>query len=104
MAGIIAYPELELGGQADQTIKGHKGAIKKFIKFRQSGLVNDPRSFDEYSEAGLCEESTFLQYGNYLIEDARMKDGSLHMLSSIEQFMIRLKGVIYRRNRSNPIW
>ena len=41
MAGIIAYPELELGGQADQTIKGHKGAIKKFIKFRQSGLVND---------------------------------------------------------------
>jgi hypothetical protein len=100
---IIEYPELELGGQSVQTKKGAKGAKKMYINYRVVEC-NDKREFEEYSEDEQCTQKNFLQYGNYLVTDARKKDGSLFMLSTLEQFMINFKGVVYRAFKKNPLW
>jgi hypothetical protein len=100
---IIDYPELELGGQSEQTKKGAKGSKKMFLSFRVH-KCNDKREFSEYSEVELCRESTFLQYGNFFIEDARKKDGSLYVLESLQQYMVNFKGLIYRTFRKNSLW
>jgi hypothetical protein len=74
-----------------------------FIAFRRN-KCNDRRLYTEYTETELVNEKTFKQYGKFLVSDATKKDGSLFMLSSLEQFMINFKGVLYRTYKKNALW
>jgi hypothetical protein len=98
------YPELEIGGQSAKTLAGHASAVAFFIiKYRQK-VIKDMREFDQYSENELCDASMFRRFGFYLVNEAKMANGEWYAKDTLEQAMIRLKGVIYRRFRNNLIW
>jgi hypothetical protein len=97
------YPELEIGGQSAKTLAGYAGAIVFFIKYRKK-VRKDLREFDQYSENELADASMFRQFGFYLVNEAKIANGEWYAKDTLEQAMIRLKGVIYRRFRNNLIW
>jgi hypothetical protein len=69
----MLYREAGTGGRAKSTIVGKEAAMKHFKTYLLSrGII-----YSEASEEILCSESSFRQFGTYLIEDAKLDDGRL---------------------------
>jgi hypothetical protein len=77
----MLYREAGTGCRAKSTIVGKEAAMKHFKTY----LLTRGIIYSEASEEMLCSESSFRQFGTYLIEDAKLDNGRLIARDTAQQ-------------------
>ena len=100
------YREAGTGGHAKSTVDGKSAAMKHFTTYLLSkGIV-----YSECSEDDLCNESSFRQFGTYLIDKALTDNGRQLMRDTAQQYfsgVVNTLKTLYRKNdifNQNATW
>lgn len=78
----MLYREAGTGGRAKSTIDGKEAAMKHFKTY----LLTRGIIYSESSEEIFCTESSFRQFGTYLIDEARLDNGRQIARDTAQQY------------------